>query len=213
MKRSIVLILLVLISMTSLAQEDKRTPADTAEKKKTSAIPDGYGSLTWGTLLSQVKEKITGKLVFTDEKKVIISRDGNLEYRYGFFYIDPAVAPATEKKPPEGTAGTAPPAEKKDEGKLFYVSLQFPYLSMKEVMDKMEAKYGEATSSNIKDNQGALAWDSEKTIIIVWIDRYEKKPFCRRITYLSKAIAKELNTYVDQAFNKAELDLIKQLNP
>lgn len=30
-------------------------------------------------------------------KKIIISRDGNLEYRYGFFYIDPAVAPTTEK--------------------------------------------------------------------------------------------------------------------
>lgn len=84
---------------------------------------------------------------------------------------------------------------------------------MKEVMEKMQTKYGEATMSNIKDNQGALAWDSEKTIVIVWIDRYEKKPFCRRITYLSKEIAKELNTYVEQVFNKAELDLIKQLNP
>lgn len=217
MKRTALFIFLLIFNVTIFAQEVKKTtPAvDTKneKKKKTSSLPEGYGSLTWGTLLSDAKEKITGKLVYTDEKKIIISKDGNLEYRYGFFYIDPAMKKVMGEKTAEKAETGTKETPKKDEGKLFYVSLHFPYLSMKEVMDKMKAKYGEARSSNIKDNQGALAWDSEKTIIVVWIDRYEKKPFCRRITYLSKDIARELNDYVNRTFNKAELELIKQLNP
>lgn len=214
MKRAALFLLIFSISITTFAQDEKTTPpADTKEEKKTSKIPEGYGELTWGTLLSDAKAKIMGKLVFTDEKKIILSRDGDLQYRYGFFYIDPAAAPGTEKKKTEGSEGTTTEETKKDEGKLFYVSLQFPYLTMEEVVKKMTEKYGEATSSNVRDNQGAMAWDSEKTIVVIWIDEYEKKPFCRRITYLSKDIAKELNNYVEQVFNRVEIDLIKQLNP
>ena len=212
MKRAALLILLIFLSGTIVAQQEKKTPPADDKGKKSTSIPEGYGSLTWGTMLSDAKAKIVGRLFFTDEKKIIISRDGDLEYRYGFLYIDPAAAPGAEKKSDEKEEKTNDET-KKDEGKLFYVSLQFPYLTMTEVMKKMKDKYGEATSSNIKDNQGAMAWDSEKTIVVIWIDRYEKKPFCRRITYLSKDIAKELNTYVEQVFNRAEIELIKQLNP
>ena len=211
MKRAAIIILLIFLSGAIAAQQEKKTPP-AEEKKKSTSLPEGYGSLTWGTMLSEAKAKIVGRLFFTDDKKIIISRDGDLEYRYGFFYIDPAVSPGAEKKSDEKEE-KANEETQKDEGKLFYVSLQFPYLTMTEVMKKMKDKYGEPTSSNVKDNQGAMAWDSDKTIVVIWIDRYEKKPFCRRITYLSKDIAKELNTYVEQVFNRTELELIKQLNP
>jgi hypothetical protein len=187
-------------------------------------LPVGYGELTWETYLSDAREKIAGVLVYTDEKKIIVSKDGNLEYRYGFFYVDPVVAedevPSTETAVrTEGTEnvtadGTAPAAEdRKDEGKLFYVSLNFPYLDRDSVYKKIEKKYGKHSGENIKDNQGAIAWSSDDTIVIMWVDRYKKKPYCRRVVYISKKISKELNDYTYRLFNKTEMDLVKKLNP
>jgi len=177
------------------------------DKKGSAALPGGYGSLTWGTLLSQARKNITGKLIYTDEKSIIISRDRELEYRYGFFYTDPAVAAAA------GTGKKDDTSKAPEEGKLFYVALSFPYLSMDDVKKKMQEKYGEPTNENITDNQGALAWVSETTIIVIWVDRYEKKAYSRRITYLSRKIARELNKYQENVFNATELELIKQLKP
>lgn len=158
-------------------------------------IPDGYGNLKWGTVLSNAKTNITGKIVYTDEKKVILTKDGELEYKYGFFFIEPDTT------------------ESAAEGKLFYISIRFPYLSFDEVKAKIEGKYGEPTSENLKNNQGAIAWDSEKTILIMWVDRYENKPFCPKLIYVSKEIAKQLNEYQIKVFNKTEIELIKKLNP
>jgi len=174
------------------------------DKKGSAALPGGYGSLTWGTLLSQARKNITGKLIYTDEKSIIISRDRELEYRYGFFYTETAAA---------GTGKKDDTSKAPEEGKLFYVALSFPYLSMDDVKKKLQEKYGEPTNENITDNQGALAWVSDTTIIVIWVDRYEKKAYSRRITYLSRKIARELNKYQENVFNATELELIKQLKP
>ena len=187
-------------------------------------LPVGYGELTWGIYLSDARPKVAGVLVYTDEKKIIVSKDGDLEYRYGFFYVDPVVAedevPSTETVvKTEGaekvTTDETTPAteEKKDEGTLFYVSLNFPYLDKDSVYNKIKKKYGKHSGENIKDNQGAIAWNSDDTIVIMWVDRYKKKPYCRRVVYISKKISKELNDYTYRLFNKTEMDLIKQLNP
>lgn len=195
-----------------------------------TAIPDGYEGLAWGTQLGAAKSGIKGKIVYTDEKKVIITRDGALEYNYGFFYTDPAFlssaapegeTPAATTTQPGATqpAATEPAATRPvqptgaDEGKLFYVALHFPYLSFEDVMKKYKEKYGEPTAENLTNNQGACAWDSKNTIIIMWIDRYEKRPYCRRVTYVSKEIAKELPAYHEKIFNSVEMDVIRKLTP
>lgn len=187
-------------------------PAD--NKDKTEKIPDGYGNLTWGMYLSEAKDKISGVLTYTDEKKIIISKDKEMEYYYGFFYKEPADTAASSVKE-ETPAGDKQPAvtPEKDEGRLFYVSMNFPYLDKDLVYEKIQKKYGNHTGENIKDNQGAIAWDSPNTVIIMWVDRYEKKPFCRKIIYLSKPIAKELNDYTNSIFNKSEIDMINRMNP
>jgi hypothetical protein len=206
---------------------DKKTDTTNGADKKEAEIqklPVGYGDLTWGMYLSETRPKIAGVLVYTDEKKIIVSKDGDLEYRYGFFYTDPTSAEddipvaGTEVKTEgtESTTGdeTTPAAEeKKDEGKLFFVSLNFPYLDKDSVYNKIKSKYGKHSGENIKDNQGAIAWNSEDTIVIMWVDKYKKKPYCRRVVYISKKISKELNDYTYKIFNKTEMDLIKKLNP
>lgn len=206
---------------------DTKTEGTGGNGNKESGIqklPVGYGDLTWGMFLSDTRAKIAGVLVYTDEKKIIVSKDGDLEYRYGFFYIDPAVAEdevpvtGTEVKTEGTETGTtgetaAVTEEKKDEGKLFYVSLNFPYLDKDSVYNKIKKKYGNHSGENIRDNQGAIAWNSEDTIVIMWVDRYKKKPYCRRVVYISKKISKELNDYTNRIFNKTEMDLIKKLNP
>lgn len=173
-----------------------------------AALPEGYGKLAWNVNVTQARDQVEGKLYFTDDKQIIISKDGELEYYYGFFYVDPTQIPAEENagNANDNTANI-------DEGKLFYVSLKFPYLSMETVKAKLNEKYGEESFSDMKNNRGAIAWESEKTIVIMWIDEYEKRPFCRKINYLSRETIKELNDYVYKVFNKTELEVIKKLNP
>ena len=215
----IVLLSFCTILFAQSAADDKKA-ADGKDKtakteEKTTALPLGYGSLTWGMYLSDGKDKIAGRLTYTDEKTIIVSSDGELEYYYGFFYPDPELTADKITGTTAADTDTGTPAKDtpKDEGRLFYVSLKFPYLDKDQVYEKIKARYGDHTSENIKNDQGAIAWDSEKTIVMMWIDRYEKKPFCRRIIYISKDIAKELNQYNTKIFHKAEMELIKKLNP
>lgn len=202
------------------AKTDAKTEKKDQTKPENSGgniekIPDGYGNLTWGMYLSEARDKITGVLTFTDEKKVIVSKDRELEFYYGFFYKEPS-AEKTEIKKEEAAPGADKQPEltpEKDEGRLFYVSMSFPYLDKEKVYEKIKEKYGNHTGENIKDNQGAIAWDSENTVIIMWVDRYQKKPYCRRINYISKKISAELNDYTNTIFNKTEIELIKKMKP
>ncbi len=218
MRRIYLTFLMLFIISAVYAQNVPAEKTDPKEPVKNDEsvvkIPDGYGSLTWGMYLSDARDKISGILTFTDEKKVIVSKEKELEYYYGFFYKEPSADAVPEKKEttPAGE-GTTEPVQEKDEGRLFYVSMNFPYLDKNAVYDKMLKKYGKHTGENIKDNQGAIAWDAENTVVIMWIDRYENKPYCRRIIYISKQISKELNAYTSTIFNKTELDLIKSMNP
>ncbi len=209
-------IMIICIFVSANGQEKK-------ESRTIAAIANGYESISWGAKLSDARDKIKGKLVFSDDKSVIISKEGDLEYHYGFFYVDPVQAGAyeaaeaakkdAEKKEAEKktTGAAAADAEKVDEGTLFYVALKFPYLSMEEVRKKIEDRYGAPTNENLHKMQGAVAWNGESTIIIMWVDRYEERPFCRRITYVDKKITKELSDYQFKVFNRVELAILKQL--
>jgi len=222
MKKTAACLLYILLSVSLIAQQQpaqqgaqqqgaqgQQQGAQQQNAGGKSAIPEGYGNLAWGTALSGAKDKIEGKLAYTDDQKVIISRDGELEYYYGFFYMDPA----KYEKEAQPAGAQAADAQANDEGKLFYVSLKFPYLSMDTVKQKLIDKYGESSFENMLRGRGAIAWDSDKTIVIMWVDLYEGSSFCRRINYISKETTKELNSYVKAMFNKIEIDVIKKLNP
>lgn len=237
MRRITGILLVLLLAVTASGQNQPgnttngKTPAAEGAKTDTKPagtedttgdkiekLPEGYANLTWGTYLSETKDKISGRLTYTDDKTVIISKENELEYYYGFFYKTPETAEKGAEQPEDktDTADTGKTDEAnppKDEGRLFYVSLNFPYLAKDDVYEKIKKKYGVHSGETIKDNQGAIAWDSEKTVVLMWIDRYEKKPYCRRIIYISKDISKELNDYTNTIFNKTEIELIKKLNP
>ena len=200
--KKIMLFTIILVIITTITN---------SQEKATSSIPDGYDNVKWGEYLSDVKPKIKGKLTYTDEKKVLISKDldESLEFYYGFFYVD-----NKEKSEESATDGAVTPdTTTKDEGKLTYVVLKFPYLSFENVKKKLNDKYGKETRDNLKNNRGAVIWESEKTIVMMWVDDYEKKPYCRRLTYVSKDFIKELDDYKIKMFNKVELNLLKNLNP
>lgn len=183
----------------AVGQEGRKAGAATG-------IPAGYGDAQWGARLSAARDNVKGKLVHTDDKSVIITRDGDLEYHYGFFYIDPALAGETP-----GTEPDEKPGGEVDEGTLFYVALKFPYLSLDEVKKRIEEKFGPSTNENIHNNQGAIAWNGDQTVVILWVDRYEGMPYCRRITYLDKRITKELRDYRFKVFNRVELGILRNL--
>lgn len=188
MKRFAIFILVILISFPVFSQNEKKNKKE--EKIEKRELPDGFDKIKWETALSDAKKDIRGKIYFTDDKEIIITKDGELEYKYGFFFDG------------KGT-----------EGKFFYLSVSFPYLAYKDVRGKLEAKYGSPTAENINKSQGSIAWDSDKTIIILQVDRYEKKPYTKRIVYVSKEIIKEVNEFQMSIFNKAEIETIKKMNP
>jgi len=213
--RILIPILLTALICSSLYSQEPAGAGGTdqpVQNNNAIVIPAGYGEAQWGAYLTDTRDKIAGRIIFTDEKSVIKSRDGDLEYHYGFFYRDPLITgeKIETETAPETEADTP---EIKDEGRLFYVSLQFPYLNKDLVYNKIKEKYGDHSSEDIRNNQGAMAWNSEKTIILMWIDQYEDKPYCRRIVYVNKEIASQLNEYHHSIFHKREIDLIRQLNP
>jgi hypothetical protein len=207
MKRFLLVAVCILIVCEIYGQEKITVKAN-------ASIPAGYENVAWGTKLSDARNRVRGKLVFTDEKTLILSREegiDNLDYYYGFFYIDPAKDITAGKKTAEKEAVKTEGQEKADEGKLFYVDIKFPYLVMEDVQKTIEKKYGTFTDKKITDNQGAIIWNGDSTIIVMWIDRYENKPYCRRITYVDKKVTKELSDYQYRIFNKVEIAVLNQL--
>jgi len=203
MKKILFILAVCILASTPLyAQADKGGKA--ADSGKSG--PTGYGGVQWGATVSSAKESVAGKITFVDEKRIIISRDGDLEYRYGFFYRDPSLAEnqadkGDKKEPAKGDkAGDGASAGNQTEAKLYYVLVRFPYLHMNDVKKKIVDKYGEPTGENIKNNQGAMIWDFANTSIIMWVDDYERNPFCRKITYIGKELAKEVNDYQKRVF-------------
>jgi hypothetical protein len=194
------------VKETAPAKDMTAEKKDVEKKSETGkASVEGYGKLTWGTLIEPAKDEVVGKVLYTDEKKVIITRDGDLEYLYGFFYRE---TPTPEKTAPDDKA-----TETRIDARLFYVSVRFPYLALNDVKKKIEDKYGPATGETLKNNQGAIIWDSKQTTVVLWVDQYEKKPFCRKISYVGKEIAREVNDYQRMIFNATEIEVLKRLQP
>ena len=178
----------------------------TGEEKGTKGT-DGFGDIKWGAKAEEVKGKVLGKIVYYDEKRAIITKDNHIQYLYGFFLLEsqPDIKSGKEKEVGKEQNGAASGTG------LFYVSVLFPYLAMKDVRKRIEGKYGPPTGENLKDNQGAIIWDFDKTTIIMWVERYDDSPFCRKINYIGKELAKEINEYQRMIFNKTEIAILKKL--
>jgi hypothetical protein len=172
--------------------------------QQTPKLPEGYGNARWGTSMDTVKSAIIGRLAYSDDEKVIISKDDNLEYTYGFFYTDPQKA-AVEN--PNNNNQNTPNSI------LYYVSVKFPYLPIDQVKSKLEAQYGTVTIDNVNKNKGAIGWLGDKTLTLICVDEYEKKQYVSRITYVSRDIIKQINDYENSVFNKTEIEVIRKLNP
>ena len=137
----------------------------------TGSVGEGFGSVAWGSAYQTVRENISGSLKYTDENKLIISQDGELTYSYGFFYRDPAVTgnadPAPSVQP--GAGANAQPSEG-EEGKLFFVKVEFPYLAYEDVRAKYIERFGDPQGSTVEKNRGVVLWENEKTMVVVWVD-------------------------------------------
>ncbi|RPI90564.1 MAG: hypothetical protein EHM32_11410 [Spirochaetales bacterium] len=180
----------------------RETPAVKETPKTAGKTIEGFNKTKWGDSLNSVKNNVLGKITYTDEKKIITSRDGDIEYIYGFFARETA---------PAADTGDTTAAE--IEPRLYYVAVRFPYLAMDEVNRRIQDQYGPFTGETLKDNQGARIWDSEKTAVVMWVDRYEKKPYSRKITYVGKELAKDVNKYQEEVFSRAEIEILKRLKP
>lgn len=211
--KTITLICIVVLSSPLYAQNQ-----GAQKKQQASTLPGGFGNIQWGAALDDTKSKVIGRITYIDEKRVIMSKESDIEYTYGFFHMDPSIAGTTAPRPDDKTPGKngnkkAQQPAAAQQPKLYFVLVKFPYLAMEDVKKKIVDKYGPPTGENIEKNQGAFIWDSDNTAIIMWVDRYEDLPFCRKITYLGKQLAKDVNEYQKKIFNKAEIEILRNLNP
>ncbi len=229
----LVIILFSVITVKILAQTNAPAAAPaTPTNAQKSVIENGFGALVWGSNYETVKQGIKGSLSYAEENKIVVSKDGDVNYRYGFFYVDPVkigktanetvpvtapapTTPAIQANQPVNPAAapTAADIANQVNAEFSYMVIDFPYLSIDSVKEKYIAKYGNPTTENVKDMRGAIVWDSENTIIILWVDSYEKKPYCRKINYISKNIAKKVDKYYELIFNQKEIDTLKKINP
>ena len=201
-------------SQTAPQGQPQTQPQGTAPASSQSKnAVTGFGGASWGQSISEVRKIVKGKIFFDDEKKLILSRDGEITYRYGFFAKMDADKAPQEQPAANAAQPAAAPAVTGDESKFFYAISEFPYIALDRIREKLAAQYGEPTGDTVKKSQGALVWDSGTGAVIAWVDAYEKKPYCRKISYISKEIAKELNKYQSDVFSKKERDVIKNLIP
>lgn len=219
MKR-VSLLLTAIFMIVSIQSGMPQTKKDKkADEKARKGGGQGFGSVSWGSDIVKAKDSVLGKITYSDDKTLIVSKDGDVEYYYGFFYIDPAAGKGEDaKKAGSKDTDKGKKAEKKSpppapETQLFYVALIFPYVALEDVKKKMTEKYKEPTGENIKENQGALVWDSGQTLIVLWVDQYEKKPFCRKITYLSKEMSQKIKEYQQKAFSTKEREILNRIIP
>ncbi|MBN1499775.1 MAG: hypothetical protein JW982_06465 [Spirochaetes bacterium] len=185
----------VITNDTVKAENDKKPENEPAKNN----LPPGYGDVKWGSDFETVKAGVKGKLAFTDENKTIISKEGEITYYYGFFFRDP------EK------VGENKDAEAKAE--YYFSSVEFPYSGLEMIKNKMIDKYGEPARENVKNNRGAYLWESDTTIIIVWVDAYENKPYVRKISYISRNVSEKIKQYFYDIFNQDKINVDKVLIP
>lgn len=212
------------------AQDNAQTQAE-GEEQSTQSSVEAPGQVQWGSNFNTVRENVKGSLKYYEQDKLIVSQEGEITYSYGFFYADPemtgedqveaeaanqdaqpaAEQPAEAGQGAEGEAQNNQAAE--NEPQFSYVVMQFPYLSMEEIKAKYVEKYGDPSSEVVENNKGVIIWESEETMITMWIDEYENKPYCRKINYLSKAFTEKLKDYRNKVFNKKEIDTLNRIQP
>ena len=195
---------IALISFVSIVYAQNTTNNTNNTNTKKAKLPNGFEKVSWGTLLSKAKSNVKGKISFSDDKTLIVSKIDDITYYYGFFHID-------LEKMKQVRGADKIPKDAPDEGKLFYVAIEFPYVDKDLILKKITTRFGKPSTENILDNQGSISWDSDKTILVLWVDKFENKPYSRRITYVSKDIAKEVNTYYDDFFKYKEKNTIRKL--
>ncbi|HRX16568.1 MAG TPA: hypothetical protein P5123_09650 [Spirochaetota bacterium] len=223
MKKIIILTVVLSITGILLGQSEE-------EPDKATVVATEPGGARWGSSFDEVREVARGKLQFYRKDHYIITKDGEITYTYGFFYEDPEMLgmdPEEEMEPEPATAGAATEGattegattegatddEKTGEAQYLYGITSFPYLAMEDVKKKLIEKYGEPTAESIVRNSGVIIWDLETTQISAWIDAYEKKPYCRKIVYVSKEVSKKLKDYNYKIFNRKEIDTLNRIKP
>ena len=210
MKRTSLLVIItacVISSMMMVYAQNGNDQPDDENRKGNANLPAGYGDLSWGSYFSEAREKVKGTIVNYDENKRIVTRDGEIQYNYGYFYPDPEVVNEN------GEVAEGEADDKDNPARLYFVVVRFPYVAMEDVKKKVVEKYGEPQGESMRDNQGAYSWESDQTTVIMWVDSYNDKPYCRKLTYMSKLIARDINKYRKDLFNKKEREILRRLSP
>lgn len=229
MKRITLICLLLAVPVAAQNQQDTPNQAD-EEQSEGSRAP---GSVAWGARFETVKDNVKGALEYYKKDRIIVSREGEITYTYGFFYADPEVIGEPEAAEEAQTEEQQENQDNQDnqgnqtddetenqadqagpyEPQYSYVVMQFPYLAMDDIRAKYVEKYGEPASELVEDNKGVIVWEFNNTMITMWIDEYERKPYCKKINYLSKSFTEKLKQYKNQVFNKKEIETLNRIEP
>ncbi len=183
-RRRLASVLAVLVATASLAAD-----GDAAMERLLRAPAVRHPLVfAWGATSAQVERELAADSATRirerdGDREIVFEREG-IEYRYSFFRrVGPVLA-----ADPASIAGADPSAI------LFAVTLVLPGVALhsetgRELMSVLEAGYGRATNRT----NTHLDLENLSTGVRVYLEKYRRAPYIRRLTFVSKGLAQERN--------------------
>ena len=166
----------------------------------------------WGSSFQNVVAELKDSRVLErrpDQELAFVR--GDVEYRYSFFR---PLAAAIRNSPPPGDTAAGGGVVDGRGGRLFAVTILVPGIALhgetgRELVSLLEAGYGRAT------NRTATHFDmeSEGTSVRVYLENYRRVLYLRRVTFVSKRLARERNRQYQGAIRVGEVRVSRPEQP
>ncbi len=219
-------------------QPDPKSQKSDKDQPVVLISANGFAHFVWGENYKTVEEKLIGKLKYKQDGEFIYSDLGEFTIKYGFFRDEnqpvhktnapnPANNSNTPQKPEvnQDPKSAGKPDQKQfmtddeirqkqmnENARLFFVTLELPYILSEKIEQRVAAKLGSSKGRQVEKNRGLVWWETEQTLIIVWMDAVEGKSYTRKVDFIGKKIRDEIRKKQQEIDEKKQRSVLKDLN-
>lgn len=216
------------------ATKSDKGDTNTESASQTLISSSGFAGSNWGDAFVEVKKGALGKVKAIQEGEFILTSYKEFHIRYGFYREELKVSakPANNgNSNPQQNANTQPTnmsdsdrqkelmsdrerreKAQNDSARLFYVTLELPYIASEKIEKKLEAKLGQSKGRQVSQKRGLVWWETDKTLVILWLDAVNGNSYTRKIDFIGKEIRDEINRKQQSRDRKRENNVVKGLN-
>lgn len=178
---------------------------------------NGFLEDAWGTSFSVILDKFKTlstsnitksniQILHLEKNRYILIKRNNIQYQYNFYKTPYEIVKLQNHEINQEEY------DQKD-GELYQVRILLPFIDAKLLQQKIELAYGKKTKSTVdeKNQTGVDIWDLPNGYIFLWYEPYNKKPFSRRIDFISKNLSEKILNESKDYFDSKEKQLLKDL--